>query len=259
MVSGHSLQLLYYDRSIILASQPFNFMQDRDRLFTLLTALAKFTTREWGYACPPLQPACLLSSPPDRDSVFEGLSLKLGNGRKLLLKHTMFHQHGLIGRGTCVVRAICLPAGGGDNAEEGNNARANDLWRGNLVVKFSWPSATRLSEPDIINAARVRAIQHGDAWVLNHLPEVLYSEDIDWSLLSPELIKQLGDKYEKRVLRIMVLEELSPITDRTTAAELAQSFREIFRCKLSSNTFYIVLTSRHRLSMAGREGRSSAS
>ena len=260
MVSGHSLQLLYYDRSIILASQPFNFMKDKDRLFTLLTALAKFTAREWGYAYPPLNPACLLSSPPDCDSVFEGLSLKLGNSRKLLLKDTLFHQHRIIGRGTCVVRAICLPAEGGDNAEEGDDARANDLWQGILVEKLSWPSATRLSEPETINATRECAIQHGDAWVLNHLPEVLYSEDIDWSLLSPELIEQLGDKYEKRVLRIMVLEELSPITNRTTAPELAQSFRKILRCKLSSNTFYyIVLMSRHRLSMAGQEGGSSAS
>jgi hypothetical protein len=40
----------------------------------------------------------------------------------------------------------------------------------------------------------------------------------------------MGGQYEEHVLRIMVQEELSPITERTAAMDLAQSFREIFKC-----------------------------
>jgi hypothetical protein len=43
----------------------------------------------------------------------------------------------------------------------------------------------------------------------------------------------MGDEYEARVLRTMVQEELSPITERTAAVDLAQSFREIFKCMYS--------------------------
>ena len=41
----------------------------------------------------------------------------------------------------------------------------------------------------------------------------------------------MGEAYEERVLRIIVQEELYPITERTNAVDLAQSFREIFKCR----------------------------
>ena len=43
----------------------------------------------------------------------------------------------------------------------------------------------------------------------------------------------MGDEYEERVLRIMVQDELSPITERTAAVDVAQSFHEIFKCMYS--------------------------
>jgi len=83
----------------------------------------------------------------------------------------------------------------------------------------------------INNARNCARMNNQDNWVLNHLPEVLYTEDQDFHMLSPELIGILGDKYETRVLRIIVQEELFPITDCHTAPELAQAFREIFQCE----------------------------
>jgi hypothetical protein len=43
----------------------------------------------------------------------------------------------------------------------------------------------------------------------------------------------MGDEYEERVLRLMVQEALDPITEQTTAVDLAGSFREIFKCMYS--------------------------
>jgi hypothetical protein len=45
------------------------------------------------------------------------------------------------------------------------------------------------------------------------------------------LMELLGDTYEPRVLRLLVLEELSPITEFATAAVLAKAFRDIFKCE----------------------------
>jgi len=71
--------------------------------------------------------------------------------------------------------------------------------------------------------------------VLDHLPNVLHAENIDCT--SEELIKGLmellSDGYEPRILRLHVLEELSPITGLAVASVLAEAFRGIFKCELT--------------------------
>jgi hypothetical protein len=42
----------------------------------------------------------------------------------------------------------------------------------------------------------------------------------------------LGDSYEPRVLWLLVLEELSLITELATAPVLAEAFRGVFKCEL---------------------------
>jgi hypothetical protein len=100
-------------------------------------------------------------------------------------------------------------------------------------VKLSWPPKSRISENYIIEKARNAANHDEHRWVLKHLPKFLHSEDRYINLLSQALIDRMGGQYEARVLRIMVQEELSPITEQTAAVDLAQSFREIFKCMYS--------------------------
>jgi hypothetical protein len=100
-------------------------------------------------------------------------------------------------------------------------------------VKLSWPAKSRISENSIIEKARNAADHDEHRWVLKHLPKVLHAEDRHINLLSQALIDRMGNQYEERVLRIMVQEELSPITEQTAAVDLAQSFREIFKCMYS--------------------------
>ena len=71
----------------------------------------------------------------------------MNDGTHLLFGSTIFHQHGIIGRGTCVVRA--------NRVEKGkDNGTDDDTWNGPLIVKLSWPAKSRISEDDIIKQAR---------------------------------------------------------------------------------------------------------
>ncbi|KAJ6510985.1 hypothetical protein C8R45DRAFT_777978, partial [Mycena sanguinolenta] len=62
------------------------------------------------------------------------------------------------------------------------------------------------------------------SWVLKNLPNILYHEERAVEQNSRE------SRQEPRVLRILVQEELHPITELTTAAELGEAFRGIFAC-----------------------------
>ncbi|KAF8274805.1 hypothetical protein EI94DRAFT_1713110 [Lactarius quietus] len=217
LVTDGIIQLLYYDRSIILISEPVNFLDDLPRFVAMLQAMGNLPLLQLGHT-DVIAPPPLLENPRRTADIFDGLKLTLSNGTSLRLGSTIYHQHGIIGRGTCVVRAKYI---GKSN---------DDSWVGSLVVKLSWPAKSRISENDLIAKARNAANHDKHRWVLKHLPKVLHAEDRQITSLSRALIDRMGDRYEERVLRIIVQEELYPITERTTAVDLAQSFREIFKC-----------------------------
>ena len=54
------------------------------------------------------RPMPLLDNPRKRKGIFSSLELLLEGGPRLKLGETVFHQHGLIGHGTCVVQATCI-------------------------------------------------------------------------------------------------------------------------------------------------------
>jgi hypothetical protein len=222
LVTDDTIQLLYYDRSIILVSEPVNFLEEPSHFVAMLHAIGNLNLSQLGYA-DLITPSPLLENPRRSADIFDGLKLTLNDGTGLLLGSTIYQQRGIIGRGTCVVRAQYI-AGSGARSD-------HDSWVGSLVVKLSWPAASRISENDLIARARDAANHDEHRWVLKHLPKVLHAEDRHISSLSQALIDRMADRYEQRVLRIIVQEELHPITEQTTAAGLAQSFREIFKCR----------------------------
>jgi hypothetical protein len=221
LVTDSQLQLLYHDRSIIIVSEPFNFVTDSERFVKVLNALSSLTASQWGLLS--LNPSWNFPLPAINEQwVFLGKQLELKNGCVIELGEVISHQRGLIGRGTCVVRATCRKKGPG----------AGCVWDTKLVVKFSWPVESRTPEPEflgrIYESANAQPEHH---WVLQHLPKLLHSEDRPHTMLSDALITKLGDQYEQRVLRILVFEELQPITSLITSSDLAQSTIHIFRCK----------------------------
>jgi hypothetical protein len=102
LVNNETIQLLYYDCSIVVASEPLNFVKDQPR-FIFLQAVASLSLQQCGYAANVLKPAPLLDNSLHKMDIFDGLELNLRNGTRLRLGGTVFHQYGLIGRGTCVV------------------------------------------------------------------------------------------------------------------------------------------------------------
>lgn len=83
-----------------------------------------------------LTPSCGLPPPEDKNHVFRGQELKLSNGIVLKLEETLYRQHAIIGRGTTTVIAKV------QNYRHFKGLKANDhaIWKGEVVIKFSWPA-----------------------------------------------------------------------------------------------------------------------
>src|SRR5882757_5435532 len=129
LVTDDTIQLLYYDRSIIIVSRPVNFLEDPSRFVAMLHAIGNLTLPQLGYA-DVIKPAPLLDNPRQTTDIFDGLELTLSDGIRLVLGSTIYHQHGIIGHGTCVVRARRVEKGK-------DNGTDDDSWDGPLIVKLS--------------------------------------------------------------------------------------------------------------------------
>ncbi|KAK0430247.1 hypothetical protein EV421DRAFT_2041947 [Armillaria borealis] len=161
------------------------------------------------------------------EKILKGLKLTLQKADETNIVH---RQGGLIGRNTCVVT--------GTSSE----------WPGmQLVVKISWPSIYRDSEKKLVDAAKAKADEIAGKgkrhWVLDHLPEILHSQDFRFndkdspqSRLMKLLIKDEyvnGPKmflYEECLLRITVSERLFPLDTLTDVKEIGQVFLDILQC-----------------------------
>jgi hypothetical protein len=142
LITNSLIELLYYDRSIIVKSESFNFAQDTARFITMLKGVADLTENQWGYH--PLlnapHPTAIYPSQGVLTHPFDGSDIKLNDGRLLTMGETIFQSHGIIGRGTCVSWA---------------NMEGRDE---NVIVKWSWPAKTRTPEADLVKLATKLAI-----------------------------------------------------------------------------------------------------
>ncbi|KAJ7877096.1 hypothetical protein B0H14DRAFT_2713241 [Mycena olivaceomarginata] len=218
LVSRNSLELLYYDRSIVVRSLPLRFTEDTATFIAILWGFANLTRPQRGLLGPKV-----LKAPEDDltvDPVFSNdwehmftdhvLKQKFEGGQwELKLQDVLFRGHGIIGRGTVVVRAQVTSC---PLAHRGLKGR-------NVVVKWSWVPETRISEVDIVRTAVAHAKQD-DSGMIHHLPNIYDTGDFVDDI--PTFIKE-RDGYEKR-------DELQKITDLEDAAELAIAFKEIFEC-----------------------------
>ncbi|KAK7028549.1 other 1 protein kinase [Favolaschia claudopus] len=89
-----------------------------------------------------------------------------------------------------------------------------------VVVKYSWSDA-RMHEAQVVETAASFARECGDVWVLDHLPNIVHYE---------ERKSSEGARTEPATLHLLVQEELYPITELTTAAELGEAFSGFFKC-----------------------------
>jgi hypothetical protein len=121
----------------------------------------------------------------------------------------------MIGRGTWIIRGKLRRA----NKQYGDGA-----WVRVLIVKLSWSPRSGKSENILSTNLVANAKVCGDLWVLDRLSNVLHAENIDRTCEEPMegLVVPLGDRYEPRILRILVLEGLTPITELATALSLSR-------------------------------------
>ncbi|KAK7029724.1 hypothetical protein R3P38DRAFT_3512436 [Favolaschia claudopus] len=229
LVSFNWLELLYYDRSIIVKSQPFNFVEDNLAFFAVLSAFGNFTRAQWGYVGLLIPPQ--VSEKPANDNTKKGDYWRIMHKGHFLtaledwtleLGDTLFRSHGLIGRGTVVAEAKVIKC-------PRDRVQLQDE---TVVVKWSWVPKTRTSEAGFVGTAREQATNNNPQ-MLDHLPEVYCSQDFDHFTPECQLLlhDNLGnDVYEKRVLRVMIQKKLTPITKIDDPKQLAEIYKQIFEC-----------------------------
>ncbi|KAJ3993798.1 hypothetical protein F5050DRAFT_1532060, partial [Lentinula boryana] len=143
--------------------------------------------------------------------------------RTVRLERVIFRSNGIIGRGTMVFRVECAC----------RNCPPNQCdWKDRkLVLKITFPSTTRVSNRTFMD--RCKELAQGEhTWVLNHLPNIIWSFDIPFCDGSPQdnFKKKFGDDHEMRVMRGVISEELKPLSSLKMAKECAQVFYDIVQC-----------------------------
>ena len=180
LVSRNDIELLYYDRSMAIKSTPVHIAnaENYPTFLSILSGFSKLDRLEWGYPnllMPPVAPntpqELPVTGPLDKDfwrDMYKGYVLKLNNGWVLTLRDIVFRAHGIIGRGTVVIRATvteCPPS-------------REDLVGEIVVVKWGWVPTTRANEAEIVKSARDRA-QQGKEDMLRHLPEIFHEQSFE--------------------------------------------------------------------------------
>ncbi|SJL08542.1 uncharacterized protein ARMOST_11908 [Armillaria ostoyae] len=285
LVTVGRIQLLYYDRSIIIVCKPIDMFKRgpdpsgkiitlseiTDEFGALLIGLGRLTLKQRGIQ----EQFCVDRAPIenyetymkrcgkvgqdfDQRDIFKGvklpLKLKSGKGDKeveieVTLGRILSRQPAIIGRHTCVVEA--------ESAYEG--------WRGKkLVIKISWPGFERKSEANLVKIARdkARTMKTGKKpdWALDHLPDILLCQDFGYDADSTQAnIVAFCKKakcaenetmdYEHRICRIMVQEKLYLLEELRTVEEYAQVFFDILQSAytgLTSKLRFLIVAAVHK-------------
>jgi len=164
--------------------------------------------------------------PPVAVRMQDGNRLVLGGGGgaeqfTVTLGEVISHEPSLAGRSTAVLQAM---------SSKWNNVK--------LVVKVSWPGSGRVAENKFLEAATSEAESAPEGeWALNHLPRVLYAQDVTFdsdsthgkvtSLFDDAKIINGEYKYEQRTLRIIIQERLYPLKELTNVKDIAQVLLDV--------------------------------
>jgi hypothetical protein len=173
----------------------------------------------------------------------EGNKLEFGGNEEtgpftLTYGEMISHELSLSGRSTAVLHA--------------KSPKWKDV---DLVVKISWPGSERVAEHVFLDEAVKKAKSTaGGEWALNHLPGVLFAQDVVFDSDSThERVTGLFDdaefvgeeyKYERRTLRIIIQERLYPVKTLTNAKDIAQVLLDV-----ACSTCFCPLLVYHMLTM----------
>ena len=241
LVDRDRIQFYHANHSVILVSSAIDFSgkgsrEGLDRFIAIMIAFGRLTLPENGILGNPRNDVLfqgnerLVKSKLDRGTVQiqEGNVLAFGgNGVTepftITYGEVISHEPSLAGRATVVLHAT------------------SSKWEGvDLVVKISWPGSERIAENAFLDEAVKKAENTaGGKWALNHLPQVLFAQDIVFDSDSThEKVASLFDdaefvdknckyKYERRTLRIIIQERLYPLKTLKDVKDIAQVLLDV--------------------------------
>ncbi|KAI0076861.1 hypothetical protein K474DRAFT_1675272 [Panus rudis PR-1116 ss-1] len=208
----------WYDRQGAIQCSGISFVKDLPRFLAFLFALQRLPLVTWRVAddLDPLVKLRLTSrqtytyGPPKRMTIGTA-DIEMDPGPKFVLHK----PHCLVGRGT-----RCLKVKG-SWTDKDNKYHCSDK----LVLKIYWPDSSRESEIDLVK----KAIERGDEYIKKHMPQIIASQDfaaydtkhvrglLGLAPCKRKVKKEDGtfeevDVVGSRILRVMVSEELNPIT-----------------------------------------------
>ena len=242
LVDRDRIQFYHANHSVILVSSAIRFTaggrgEGLEKFIAIVIAFGRLSLRDSGILHElhngkmfrdneKLVTAALL---PEELKIQAGNTLVLGGDGKtksftLTYGDVISREPSLAGRGTAVL-----------------HAKSNSLWsKLDLVVKLSWPGSDRVAENEFLaKAVETAKSSPGDKWALNHLPRVVFSQDIVFGPDSSHAtFADIFDKigfvnktskyvYEQRTLRIIVQERLSSLKALTDVKEIAQVLLDV--------------------------------
>lgn len=215
----------WYDRQGAIQSQGINFITNLPHFLILLLAFQRFSPENWG-----------LSSSLNADII--SLHSRCGTGQDqepLYKMPTTFechlediisvdmsilfaHRFGMVGRATSVFKCISKVKSPGVA----------------LVAKISWPEASRDNEASIIREAHRLGL--GLKEITEHIPSLVHLQERTFhkhntmNIRTALKVEWKGRETGGRVLRMLVNEELQPIT-RLEGEEFMHGWFQIVRCE----------------------------
>ena len=248
LVDRDRLQLYHANRSVMLVSSAINLFKGDglDRFIAVIIALRCLSLKENGTLDTFATDSIKLVKTPSvlsEDKVVRNQNrLELaedGSGKKFIvtLGDVILRDPAIVGRSTLVLRA------------------RSDRWPNvNLVVKVSWPTAGRDTESAFLEKAIEEAKKTEGAWATKHLPRMFWTRDIVFgedptlesvaNLFKDAKFEGGGYAYERRVLRIIIQEELYPLKSLTNVKDIGQIFVDI-ACGSCPSCFSIGLCLHH--------------
>ena len=236
LVDRDRIQFYHANRSVVLVSSALSFEKDDGlkKFIAIGIAFGRLSLRDNGILhnlgngelFKDNEKLPTRRIPPPAVKMQDGNRLVLGGGGgakrfTVTLGEVISHEPSLAGRSTAVLRA--------------KSSEWKDV---ELVVKISWPGSGRVAESKFLEAATAKAKSAPEnKWALNHLPQVLYTQDVVFdsdsthgkvaSLFDDAEIINGEYKYEGRTLRIIVQERLYPLKELMNVKDIAQVLLDV--------------------------------
>ena len=204
-VLGSTIYITWSDRQSVIRTSGFDIVDDLPHFLLVLLILQRFDLARWGFF-----------TEFQRSSIH---TIRDNHGTRVLRANfgekqvDIFPEDDLIYGGISLAGRSTVIAGAREARDPPPKPTSSEEIRnGNkLVVKFSWPEETRVSEADFVQ--RAEKIGKGNPLVKDHIPTMLGNIDPPYRTCSTRLIRKFLDLDTSgaRVLRVIVFRRLLEI------------------------------------------------